>query len=297
MGWEAGAAPEVAAMRPRIPPRISQQTVSRRTLLEWLGKGTVLALGAPLVEACAGFDAGATTPEDAPGDVPGPGADVVADPTGGIDDAPGAGDAAGESATEALGDGSFPFEPGGSGGGVLDGWGERTVDPQDLRRLLADWRLTVDGMVETPRTFTWDELIALERRDQRTDFHCVEGWSVLDVPWNGVHLSALFDLVRPRTAATHVAFHTVDERYNESLPVGVALEPRTLLAYGIDGRTLPLPHGFPVRIVVPRLLGYKNPKYVRRIELTDVPLLGYWVRAGYPYDGEVPAGRLRPGRY
>ncbi len=63
------------------------------------------------------------------------------------------------------------------------------------------------------------------------------------------------------------------------------------------GHTLPLKHGFPLRIVIPRLLAYKNAKYVERIELTDKPLSGFWVAAGYSYDGEVPEGRLRPGRY
>jgi DMSO/TMAO reductase YedYZ molybdopterin-dependent catalytic subunit len=171
------------------------------------------------------------------------------------------------------------------------------VDPQDLRSILGSWRLTVDGMVENPRTFTWEELIGLTRQDQVTDFHCVEGWSVYDVPWNGVHLSTIFEVVRPRPEATYVAFHTIDGRYNESLPRTVALEPRTLLAYGIHGNTLPLAHGFPARVVVPRLLAYKSAKYVDRIELTDRPLIGFWVAAGYPYDAEVPPSRLRPGKY
>ena len=73
----------------------------------------------------------------------------------------------------------------------------------------------------------------------------------------------------------------------------MALEPKTLLAYGIDCATLPLDHGFPLRLVVPRLLGYKGPKYVHRIELTDGPIEGYWVARGYPYDGEVPESRHR----
>lgn len=120
---------------------------------------------------------------------------------------------------------------------------------------------------------------------------------MLDVPWNGVHLSSLLGLVGARPAATHVTFHTVGGQYNESLPLDVALEPRTLLAYGAGGNTLPLEHGFPLRAVIPRLLGYKNAKYVHRIELTDRPVEGFWVQAGYPYDGLVPASRLRPGKY
>jgi DMSO/TMAO reductase YedYZ molybdopterin-dependent catalytic subunit len=81
------------------------------------------------------------------------------------------------------------------------------------------------------------------------------------------------------------------------MPIDVAREPRTLLGLGIAGSTLPLAHGFPLRIVVPRLLSYKNAKYVERIELVDAPLLGFWSQYGYPYEGEVPADRLRPGKY
>ena len=75
------------------------------------------------------------------------------------------------------------------------------------------------------------------------------------------------------------------------------MEPRTILAYGVAGSTLPLDHGFPLRVVVPRLLGYKNAKYVERLELADKPLIGYWVAAGYDLAGLVPQNRLRSGHY
>lgn len=152
-------------------------------------------------------------------------------------------------------------------------------------------------MVQSPRVLSFRDLLCLARQDQTTDFHCVEGWSVLDIPWNGIHLSTLFTLAGPLSTATHVTFHTIGGKYNESLPIDVALEPRTLLAYGVAGSTLPLVRGFPARLVVPRLLGYKSAKYVERIELTDQPIEGFWVAAGYGYDGDVPPERLRPGKY
>lgn len=77
----------------------------------------------------------------------------------------------------------------------------------------------------------------------------------------------------------------------------LALESRTLLTYGVAGSTLPIKHGFPLRVVIPRLLGYKSAKFVYRVQLTDKPVHGYWVKAGYPYEGAVPAKRLRPGKY
>jgi DMSO/TMAO reductase YedYZ molybdopterin-dependent catalytic subunit len=261
-------------MPPRKPPFISEETVSRRSLIEWFGKASVLALGADLLAGCMStrpvmvrLDAGSGGPDAG---------------TGPDDDPAG---------------GNFPFQPGGTDKEIFSAWGERTVDGQDLEDILAGWRLKVDGLVESPAVLTFADLIQLPRRDQVTDFHCVEGWSVYDVPWNGVHLSQIFSIVRPKAAATHVAFHTIGGEYNDSLPGAVALEPKTILAYGIDGSTLPLKHGFPLRVVVPRLLGYKNAKYVERIELTDEPLYGFWVKYGYPYEGEVPAGRLREGKY
>ncbi|MHB8773064.1 MAG: molybdopterin-dependent oxidoreductase [Syntrophales bacterium] len=192
---------------------------------------------------------------------------------------------------------AFPFEPGTARGGIFADWPVRTVDEQDLVRILAGWRLEVGGLVEKPRSYSFAEILALPRTDQVKDFHCVEGWSVHDVPWNGVTLSHILRQARPTKKTTHVNIRTIGNRYNDSLPLAVARESKTILAYGIAGSTLPLDHGFPLRVVVPRLLGYKNAKYVERLELTDKPLRGYWVAAGYEQAGTVQPNRLRKGRY
>jgi hypothetical protein len=261
----------------RKPATIAQQTLTRRGLLEWLGGAAVIGLSSELLFACS------STSGDPDGrTVDGAGLDSPRRELGAVDGA----------------SGEFPFSPGGGSAPIFSGWGERTVDPQDLQAILASWRLTVDGMVASPRSYSFAELITgSPRQSQVTDFHCVEGWSVHDVPWTGVQLSELLATVKPLATATHLTFHTIDGKYNESLPLAVALEPRTLLGYGIAGATLPLRHGFPLRLVVPRLLGYKNAKYLERIELTDKAISGYWVAAGYPYDGEVPKTRLREGKY
>jgi DMSO/TMAO reductase YedYZ molybdopterin-dependent catalytic subunit len=171
------------------------------------------------------------------------------------------------------------------------------VDEQNLAELLASWTLTIDGLVAKPLGLGFADLLRLTRQDQVTDFHCVEGWSVPDVPWNGVRLAHLLDLVGVEATATHLTFHSVRGLYSESLSLPVAREPRTLLGYGVGGSTLPLDHGFPLRLVVPRLLGYKNAKYLSRIEVTDHPVMGYWESFGYSYEGEVPPARLRPDKY
>jgi DMSO/TMAO reductase YedYZ molybdopterin-dependent catalytic subunit len=226
--------------------------LSRRDVLEWLGKGAVLALGADLAAACA---AAAAEPQD------------------------------------------FPFQPGAGRSSVFAKWPVRTVDTQDIVPILARWRLEIGGLVEEPRSYTFTEILALPRTNQVKDFHCVEGWSVDDVPWNGVALSEILRRSRPAKEATQVNIRTVGGRYNDSLPLSAAMEPGTILAYGVAGSTLPLAHGFPLRVVVPRLLGYKNAKYVERLELADKPLIGYWVAAGYDLAGLVPQSRLRSGHY
>jgi hypothetical protein len=263
------------------PHSIIEETVSRRTLLEWLGKATVLTLGADLIAACSAPASRVTNPDGAPP------LDLQQLIDGHVTDTSGD-----------LSPDSFPFQPGkGDNHKVFGGWGERTVDQQDLTAILASWKLIIDGMVTSPKVLSFADLLQLTRQDQVTDFHCVEGWSIYDVPWNGVRLATLLEQVDPLPSATHVTLHTIGNKYNDSLPLSVAKEDKTLAAYGIAGATLPLKHGFPLRVVVPRLLGYKNPKYVGRIELTDKPVEGYWVAAGYAYSGEVPASRLRPGKY
>jgi hypothetical protein len=257
-------------MKPRTPPFVSPVTIERRTVLRWLGNSSVLALGSNLLSACFGESLAHRRPSDA---------------------------GAGNGASEEAGTPGFPFQPGSGGGALYADWYENTVDPQNLADILASWTLTIDGMAGHPLVLGFGDLIAMDRQDQVTDFHCVEGWSVYDVPWNGVLLSGLLDLAAADAAATHVTFYSVGGEYSESLPISVAREPRTLLGYGVSGSTLPLAHGFPLRLVVPRLLGYKNAKYLSRIEVTDHPVTGFWETYGYSYEGEVPAARLRPGKY
>lgn len=270
--------------------------VTRRTLLEWVGKATVVGLFSPLIEACghgpgsiAGMDAFAPTDTlgtDGETGSPDEGTDGSTEP-----------DAADPDGGDADAGAECGFEPGPTDHPVMQGWGERTVDRQDLAQILVSWQLTVDGMVARPRTFSFCELRDLGLDFQATDFHCVEGWSILDVPWDGVRLSRILDLVQPTPGATFLKITCRGGVYTESLSIDVAREPRTLMALGIGGNTLPLKHGFPCRIVVPRLLGYKNPKYIERIELVTSEHVGYWSKFGYPVAGEVDPSRLREGKY
>lgn len=274
-------------MKRERPGPISPVTIGRRTWMEWFGQATVLSLGHYML-GCG--SEGGMQVSGAPAGGSG-GAPADAGPDQATADAAGL-DSAVE--TGASCETQFAFAPGAGTEDVFTTWGERTVDEQST---LLDWKLTIDGLVETPREFTFRELICLPRQDQTTDFHCVEGWSVYDVPWNGVRLAHLLSLAKPLSTATHVAFRSTGGKYSESLPMAVALEEKTMLGYGVAGSSLPLAHGFPARVVVPRLLGYKNAKYVSRIELVNYEVPGFWTQWGYPYDGEVPPARLRPGKY
>jgi DMSO/TMAO reductase YedYZ molybdopterin-dependent catalytic subunit len=261
--------------------------------MDWLGKATVLGLSGNWWMGCGGSQSSDFLSD----------AELMGDAaTNGLhSDASPRQDAGhpAEIGPPATDGGPWSFQPGPRSHPVYAEWGERTVDRQDLMEILSSWRLSVGGLVVgDERELSFEHLMELTRLRLTMDFHCVEGWSVYDVPWTGVHLSTLLELVGgAQPEATHVTFHTIGGRYNESLPLSVALEPHTLLAYGVADSTLPLPHGFPLRLVVPRLLAYKSAKYVERIELTDRPVEGYWVQAGYSYEGLVPEGRLRPGRF
>ena len=149
------------------------------------------------------------------------------------------------------------------------------------------WTIKVDGLVARPLTLTAADLAGLPRVTMTRDFHCVEGWTVDGVGWGGVRLAALLERVEPDAAASFVTFHAYDDVYRDSLTLAQSREPSVVLADTLDGRPLPREHGGPVRLVVPSQLGYKNVKWVTRIELVDRAGAGYWEERGYPADAPI----------
>ena len=138
----------------------------------------------------------------------------------------------------------------------------------------ADWRLTIDGLVARPCSFSLDELKRLPARSQITHQACEEGWSFI-AEWTGVPLAHVLNLAGVLPQARYVFFFPFPEA---SFPLGKkwgsldmpdAFHPQTLLAYGMNGQELPAPHGAPLRVRVPRQLGFKSLKYLSRITLTD----------------------------
>ncbi len=153
---------------------------------------------------------------------------------------------------------------------------------------LSQWTVKVDGLVDTPLTVDYATWQGLARVDETVDFHCVEGWGVTNVHWGGVAPSVLLDEAGVRPEAKFVVVHAESGDYFSTLPLDLIRHPETLLADTLAGEPLPHDHGGPLRLVVPVQLGYKNVKWVSRLEVTDEQRSGYWESYGYPEDAPVP---------
>jgi DMSO/TMAO reductase YedYZ molybdopterin-dependent catalytic subunit len=142
------------------------------------------------------------------------------------------------------------------------------------------WSLTVDGECRQPTTLDWDALMRLEQVEDVSDFHCVTGWSRLDIGWRGVRFATVAALVEPTDAARFVVCHSYDG-YTTNLPLSEALKDDVLLVHTADDTPLPREHGGPVRLITPQLYAWKGAKWLRRIELAAADRLGYWEVRGY----------------
>ena len=131
-----------------------------------------------------------------------------------------------------------------------------------------DWRLTVDGMVQRPSTFSVDQLKSYPSRSQITEVVCEEGWSFI-AEWNGLPLSHILDLVGAHAQARYVFYFSIEPDWWESIDMADALHPQTLVTYGMNGDDLPVGNGGPLRLRLPRQLGYKSVKFLNHLTVTD----------------------------
>jgi DMSO/TMAO reductase YedYZ molybdopterin-dependent catalytic subunit len=142
----------------------------------------------------------------------------------------------------------------------------------DFKRLEAggfvDWRLNVDGMVGRPASFSLAQLKSYPSLSQITELACEEGWSYI-AEWIGVPLSYVLDVVGIRPQAKYVVYFSIDPDWWESMDMADALHPQTFLAYGMNGDDLPVVNGGPLRMRLPRQLGYKSVKFITRLTVTD----------------------------
>lgn len=132
----------------------------------------------------------------------------------------------------------------------------------------ADWRLAVDGMVARPASFSLPELRNYPSRSQITHLACEEGWSFI-AEWTGVPLSHVLHAVGILPEAKYVVYSSIEPGWWDSVDMDDALHPQTFLTYGMNGGELPVGHGGPLRLRVPRQLGYKSVKYITRLTVTD----------------------------
>jgi DMSO/TMAO reductase YedYZ molybdopterin-dependent catalytic subunit len=132
----------------------------------------------------------------------------------------------------------------------------------------ADWRLSVTGMVARPASFSLAQLKSYPSRSQITQLACEEGWSYI-AEWIGVPLSQVLDAVGILPQARYVVYSSIDPYWWESIDMADALHPQTFLAYGMNGGELPVANGGPLRLRLPRQLGYKSVKYITQLTVTD----------------------------
>ncbi|HLZ79005.1 MAG TPA: molybdopterin-dependent oxidoreductase [Sphingomonas sp.] len=139
----------------------------------------------------------------------------------------------------------------------------------DAATNFAGWRLVVDGLVQRPLSLSLDQIRNAPRRTQTTRHDCVEGWSAIG-QWTGVPLGLLLKQAGLRSSARYIVFHCADDfhgtPYYESIDLIDAFHPQTILAWGMNGQPLSVAHGAPLRLRVERQLGYKQAKYVVRVE-------------------------------
>ena len=145
---------------------------------------------------------------------------------------------------------------------------------------IKEWGLVIDGACEAPQKLDWEAFQALPQVQDESDFHCVTGWSKLDMKWLGVRFADLVELAQVSERATHVICHGYDG-YTTNLPLEEALKSDVLLAYSADGQPLSKEHGGPVRMITPQLYAWKGTKWICRIQFLEGDKLGFREQNGY----------------
>jgi DMSO/TMAO reductase YedYZ molybdopterin-dependent catalytic subunit len=145
------------------------------------------------------------------------------------------------------------------------------------------YRLEVSGLIADKRPWSLPQLLSLPQSEQITRHICVEGWSAIG-RWGGVRFSTFLRRIGADLTARYVGFKCIDGYY-ESVDMPTALHAQTLLTLAYDGRTLPREYGFPMKLRMPAKLGYKNPKHIMAIFVTNTYPGGYWEDQGYNWFG------------
>ncbi|MBS1806965.1 MAG: sulfite oxidase-like oxidoreductase [Acidobacteria bacterium] len=162
---------------------------------------------------------------------------------------------------------------------ILDAFGPPEID-------LANWQLQIFGLVESPMTFSLEELKTLPQIKVFSDFHCVTRWSRLGNLWEGVATQTLAGLVKIKPEAKFVTAHAYDNGWTTNLPLEYFLALDSLLTHTHDGEPISLEHGGPVRLMIPQLYAWKSAKWIRGLEFLAEDKAGFWEDGGYHMLGD-----------
>lgn len=163
---------------------------------------------------------------------------------------------------------------------VLDAFGPPEISKET-------WRLRLDGLVNQPQEWSWDEIQALPKVQVFADFHCVTRWSRLGNVWTGVSVKELMQLAGgPKPEAKYVIATGYDNGWTTNLPLSDFMADDALVAFLHDGEEISLEHGGPARLMVPQLYAWKSAKWLAGITLMPEDRPGFWERNGYHNHGD-----------
>lgn len=151
---------------------------------------------------------------------------------------------------------------------------------------LNSWSLTIDGEVENPAKLSWNDVLKLPKTKSTSHFHCVEGWTVQDLRWEGILFRRIAELVKPKQTAKYATFECADG-YTTSLSLEELSGDDVLLAYRLDGQFLEEGTGFPLRLIVPDKYAYKSAMWLTHIKFTSKKELGFWETRGFSDTADV----------
>jgi DMSO/TMAO reductase YedYZ molybdopterin-dependent catalytic subunit len=147
------------------------------------------------------------------------------------------------------------------------------------------WDFQVDGLVEDPVTWSYDEIRAMPAVTRTVDIHCVTKWSKLDTVWEGVSVSEIMSRIKLKPGVTHVLI-SAEQGFTANIPLSDFMAEENMLAYRYDGLDLEPDHGWPLRLLVPHLYFWKSVKWVRGLQFLDHDTPGFWERNGYHMYGD-----------
>ncbi len=173
---------------------------------------------------------------------------------------------------------------------ILPSSGFRIYTVAPIPQLKAStFTLSIDGLVAHPQTLSLADVLNMPAVHEVRTYQCVTGWVIPKVHWQGVPLTYLMNLVRPTSSARFVSFYCADGAYTESLSLSQANQPDVMLGYKLNKKPLSVDQGYPLRLVVPGMYGYKFAKWVNRVTFSDTQLQGYWEQNGYAVDAYDPS--------